>query len=190
MGEDDRTIIRLSEAMYKKYGLRRVYYSAFFPVQETDVLPSESAPIWRRNRLYQADRLIAAYGMTTEELAPEGASFLERDVDPKTAFALRHMEFFPVEVNTAAYEALLRVPGIGLTGASRIMEARRLGRVTPEDFKRMRISLKHSVYFITFNGKYYGKYFGGLDQDSFYLRQRLASSAVRPEQLSLDFICN
>ncbi|MCL2702182.1 MAG: biotin synthase [Defluviitaleaceae bacterium] len=180
MDEDDRTIITLSEAMYKKYGLKRVYYSAFWPVQATSALPENNTPIWRRNRLYQADRLLALYGMTAEELAPGNTPFLEHDIDPKTAWALRNLQLFPIEINKADYEMLLRVPGIGVTGAKRIIQARRYGRVTPEILKKMRVSLKNSRYFLTFSGKYYASPAPGNEM----LRARLSSVAVRPEQLS------
>lgn len=179
MGEDDRTIIRLSEAMYRKYKLKRVYYTNFSPVQITDVLPDVRTPTWRRNRIYQADRLMALYGMSAEELAPEDAPFLEQELDPKTGWALRHPELFPVEVNTASRETLLRVPGIGTAGADKILAARRFGRVKPEHLIKMRISLKHSVYFLLFSGKFYG----GFPPDSVHLRGLLRTTPVRPEQL-------
>jgi predicted DNA-binding helix-hairpin-helix protein len=182
MDEDDRTIMTLSEAMYKKYNLKRVYYSPFAPVQESPVLPDKRTPHWRKNRLYQADRLIALYGMTAEELTPDSAPFLEQDIDPKAAWALRNIEKFPIEVNRAGYEELLRVPGIGTTGAQRIVNARKHTKLRPEHLRKMRVSLKHGYYFLTFDGKYYGS----VKPDSAVLRARLHSTPEMPRQLSLE----
>ena len=180
MGEDDRTIIALSQAMYKKYRLSRVYYSAFSPVQETAVLPSEKIPFWRQNRIYQADRLLAMYKMNVDELVPAGAPFLERDIDPKTAWALRNLDLFPMEVTKAGYESLIRVPGIGPAGAQKIVQTRKYAQITPEALRKMRISLKYSLYFLTFGGRYYG---GILDAE--LLRARLAKAPVKVQQMQL-----
>jgi predicted DNA-binding helix-hairpin-helix protein len=181
MGEDDRTIMTLSDAMYKKYGLKRVYYSSYFPVQETNVLPQNRTPHWRRNRLYQADRLVALYGMSPDELVPENTPFLSQDIDPKAAWALRNLGMFPIEVNTADYEMLLRVPGIGITGAKRIVAARKICALTPEHLRKMRVSLKYGIYFMTFKGRYYG----GISPDSEWLRTKLVSAPIKPQQLEL-----
>lgn len=164
IGEDDRTILTLSSALYRTYGLRRVYYTAFGYAHEAKgypELPLMQTPVWRVARLYQADRLIALYGFSPDDVTPEGASTLEEDMDPKSAWALRHLSMYPVEVNTADYETLLRVPGIGLTYARRILEARRYCVLTHETLRKMRVSLRRCTPFITCAGRYQGG--GALD---------------------------
>ena len=150
MGETDRIILNLAEALYKKYSLRRVYYSSFgVPVMLTDALPGMNTPAWRSRRMYQADRLVELYNYTSDELLPEDNPSLEYDIDPKSAWAIRHLELFPVEVNTAPYEMLIRVPGLGVTSTKRIIEARRHCVITHDIMRQMHISLKRSAFFIT-----------------------------------------
>jgi len=169
MGETDRTLAVLAQSLYKKMELKRVYYSPFHSPPKDEIFNGNMTPKWRGRRLYQADRLIALYGMTPDELLPENEPYLEFDLDPKAQYALRNRHIFPVEVNTADYDMLLRVPGIGIYSAKKILEARRIKSLTPEIMKYMGISLKKCQYFITFSGKYYG---GGM-LDSPYLRQKL-----------------
>jgi len=169
MNETDRTIAVLAESLYKKYEMKRVYYSPFGPPYESEKFSNKKTPQWRGRRLYQADRLMAIYGMTAEEILPESAPFLDFDVDPKASYALRNIGMFPVEVNTADYEMLIRVPGIGTTSAQKIVVARKHTKITHDLLKKMRVSLKKSIYFITCNGKYYGG--GLLGKD--HLRNRL-----------------
>lgn len=179
--EDDKTILTLSQALYKKYRLKRVYYTAFQYRHEAkgyDELPFRSTPYWRMARLYQADRLMQLYGFTPEDVTPEGSPFLECDLDPKSAYALRHLDLFPVEVNRADYESLIRVPGIGITSAKKILAARRHCKITHELLVKMRISLKKCSFFITCNGVYRGG--NALFSDS--LRPLLAAP---PVQLSI-----
>jgi predicted DNA-binding helix-hairpin-helix protein len=160
-GEDDRTIMSLTSALYKKYRLKRVYYTAFQYRQEAkgyeneDLRPTQT-PYWRMARLYQADRLMQLYGFTSDDVTPLAEPNLREDIDPKAAWALRHLELYPVEVNSADYDTLIRIPGIGTTYARRIIEARRHCAVTHELLRKMRISLKRSVYFITCGGRYRG----------------------------------
>jgi predicted DNA-binding helix-hairpin-helix protein len=159
--EDDRTIMTLSSALYKKYRLRRVYYTAFQYRNEAKGYENENlqitrTPYWRMARLYQADRLMQIYGFTPDDVTPQTEPNLYEDIDPKAAWALRHLDMYPVEVNTADFETLIRVPGIGVTYARRIIEARRHCTVTHELLKKMRVSLKRSVYFITCDGRYMG----------------------------------
>jgi predicted DNA-binding helix-hairpin-helix protein len=159
--EDDRTIMTLSEALYKTYRLKRVYYTPFqyrHPAKgyEMENLPYTATPYWRMARLYQADRLLQLYGFTPDDVTPAEQPFLEVDIDPKASWALRHLDMYPVEVNTADYETLIRVPGIGITYAQKILEARKHCIVTHDVLKKMRVSLKRSIYFITCNGKYQG----------------------------------
>ncbi len=181
--EDDRTILDLSQALYRVYHLKRVYYTAFHYTQdargyEEEHLQKVVTPYWRMARLYQADRLIQLYGFTPDEITPESQPNLQQDMDPKTAWALRHLDQFPVEVNKADYEILIRVPGIGIANAKKIIEARKYCTVTHDVLRKMRISLKRCVYFITCNGQYRG---GNL-LFSPDLRSYLAGP---PEQLSI-----
>ena len=170
MGESDRTLAVLAESLYKKYKLRRVYYSPFGPQVETsDVLPNKKTPFWRGRRMYQADRLMELYGMKADEILPENAPDLDFDIDPKAAYALRNIAMFPIEVNTADYEMLLRVPGIGIVGAQRIVKARRTVALSHEALKKIGVSLKKSIWFITCGGKYHG----GSMLDSPFLRKKL-----------------
>lgn len=159
--EDDRTIMNLSTALYKKYHLKRVYYTAFSYRHEAkgyedENLQLKQTPYWRMARLYQADRLTQLYGFSSDDVTPESEPFLQQDIDPKAAWALRHMDLYPVEVNKADFDTLIRVPGIGLTYAKRIIEARKHCIITHDILKKMRVSLKRSVYFITCNGQYKG----------------------------------
>ena len=157
--ENDRTILTLSRALYDKYHLMRVYYTPFQYRQEAagyEGLPMVSVPKWRGHRLYQADRLMQIYGFSPEEIAPDDQLFLSENLDPKAAWALRHLDRFPVEVNRADYETLLRVPGIGTTYASRIVKARQYCTVTHAVLKALGVSLKRCRHFITCNGVYDG----------------------------------
>ncbi len=154
--ESDAHILNLTEYLYRNYRLKRVYYSNYSPTNfSTSLLPYESAPQIREHRLYQADWLLRFYGFTAEEIT-ETDGFLSLELDPKCAWALRHMEHFPVEINTASPEALLRVPGIGVKSAYRIMQARKTTKLNFEDLKRLRVVLKRAVHFITCNGKFLG----------------------------------
>ena len=170
MKETDRTILILSEALYRKYNLRRIYYSAFHPVQECEYLPSEPTPQWRTRRLYQADRLLQLYGFQSSDLFPESYPNLDFDIDPKAAWALRNLHLFPVEVNTADYEMLIRIPGIGITYAKKILKARKTHRLTHDLLLKMHVSTKRAQYFITCDGKYTGGNFLGNPQ----LRKKLS----------------
>ena len=153
--DTDGRIIRLTQALYRNYGLKRVYYSAYSPVNESSLLPSVPPDLRRENRLYQADWLLRFYGFEAEELLPPSGLF-PTDVDPKCDWALRNIDKFPLEINTASYEMLLRVPGIGTTNAYRIVRARKQGRLTFDSLRRMRVNMTRAVYFITADGKYMG----------------------------------
>ncbi|MBQ8402670.1 MAG: biotin synthase [Clostridia bacterium] len=158
-GEDDRTILNLSDALYRKYRLKRVYYTPFtyrYPSKGYEDLPLTQTPYWRVARLYQADRLTQLYRFAPEELTPADAPYLESDIDPKTAWALRHIDLFPVELNTADYDTLLRIPGIGTTYAARIMTARWYAPLSFDTLRQMKISLKRARYFVTCGGKFLG----------------------------------
>ena len=153
--ESDGQILRLTEALYRKMGLKRVYYSSYIPVVASPKLPEVGAGLLREHRLYQADWLIRYYGFDVSEICGEGEN-LSADYDPKCAWAIKNMHLFPVEINTAPLETLLRVPGIGARGAYRIMNARKYGALDFDNLAKMRIILKRAKHFITCKGKFYG----------------------------------
>ena len=178
--ESDGQILRLSQAMYRKFSLKRVYYSSYVPVVHHALLPDRCTGLLREHRLYQADWLIRFYGFSAEEIASEGEN-LPEEYDPKCAWALRHLQFFPVEINSAPLETLLRVPGIGSMGAYKILRARKYAQLTFEDLAKMRVVLKRAKHFITCNGKFYGS------DDPTKMRTLLAleSKEEKYEQLSM-----
>jgi putative DNA modification/repair radical SAM protein len=168
--EADSKIVHLAQGLYKNYSLRRVFYSAYIPVGNDTLLPAvPSAPafdtgtgltnpaygpiLMREHRLYQADWLLRFYGFTAGELFKTEEENLSLHLDPKCHWALRNLEKFPVEVNTADYTTLLRVPGIGQISAERIVKARRVGKLDFTNLKKMGIVLKRARYFITCSGK-------------------------------------
>ena len=153
--ETDRQILTLSAALYKKYGLRRVFYSAYMPVVADSRLPALTTrpPMLREHRLYQADWLLRFYGFSADEILDERQPNFHPLLDPKCNWAVNHPEFFPVEVNRADYEALLRVPGIGVNSARRILQARRSGPLAVEGVKRLGVVLKRAQYFLTVGGR-------------------------------------
>lgn len=154
--ESDYQILHVAESLYKKFDLKRVFYSAFIPVNEDKILPSvkeQRPPLLREHRLYQADWLLRYYHFEAGELLDEENPNFNAYLDPKCFWALRHLEEFPIEINYAAYDMLLRVPGIGYKSASRIVKARRMGMLDFEDLKKMGVVLKRALYFITCKGK-------------------------------------
>ncbi len=153
--ENDGQILKLTESLYRKINLRRVYYSSYIPVVQSDKLPTVGAGLLREHRLYQADWLIRFYGFDAGEICGEGEN-LSKEYDPKCAWALRNMHLFPVEINKAPLEALLRVPGIGAKSAYKIIEARRYAALDFDCLVRMRVVLKRARHFITCKGKFYG----------------------------------
>ena len=156
-GDNDLNILRLSEGLYDGYNLKRVYYSAFVPVSNNPKLPIiKSPPLVRENRLYQADWLLRFYGFKAKELLDENKPDFDLALDPKTDWALRNISLFPVEINKADYNTLLRVPGIGVKSAIKIISARRFTSIDFYDLKKLGIVLKRAQYFITCKGKYYG----------------------------------
>lgn len=156
--ESDLQIVRLAEGLYQKFRLKRVYYSAYVPVNHNSLLPTLLAPPLRReNRLYQADWLLRFYGFNASELLDPGEPFLDREVDPKTGWALRNMKIFPVEVNRADFQLLIRVPGVGLKSARQIVEARRHGQLSFDNLGRLGVVLKRARYFLTCQGRYLEK---------------------------------
>lgn len=154
--ETDLKIMKLSESLYQNLKLKRVYYSAYVSINEDSNLPTlASPPLLRENRLYQADWLLRFYGFQIDDLLDESHPNFHTLLDPKCDWALRHLEHFPVEINKADYHTLLKVPGIGVISAKRIITARREFNLTFENLKKLGIVLKRARYFITCNGKYF-----------------------------------
>jgi len=153
-GDTDKTIITLSESLYRSLSLKRVYYSAFVPVTRDSRLPVVSAPpLKREHRLYQADWLLRYYGFNASELLDDAHPNLDMEVDPKVSWALRHPSFFPVEVNRAGYEEILRIPGVGVKSAQRIISARKQTSLGFEELRRLGVVLKRAQYFVTCRGR-------------------------------------
>lgn len=156
--ESDLKILKLSEGLYNKLSLKRVYYSAYVSVNNDKNLPTlESPPLLRENRLYQADWLLRFYGFKADELLDETHPNFNHILDPKCDWALRHIDQFPIEINTADYFTLLRIPGIGVISAKKIIQARRSFLLDFESLKKLGVVLKRAKYFITCKGKYFDK---------------------------------
>ena len=174
--EDDHQVLRLSQALYARFDLKRVFFSAYMPVMDDERLPGRETPVplRREHRLYQADWLMRYYAFTPEELVNPEEPWLDLDVDPKLAWALRNIERFPVEVNDAPLEVLLRVPGIGVTGARRIVSARRGQILNFDDLKRLRVTLKRAGHFVTCDGRRDP----GFPLDPETIRRRVVSDAA------------
>lgn len=149
--EHDRDILRLSSALYSTPTMRRVYYSGYVPVNTYDPrLPAlKQPPLVRENRLYQADWLMRFYHFTADEIADDSHPDLELEIDPKLSWALRHPEVFPVDVNKADYEMILRIPGVGVKSATLIVNARRFRRLNSEHLRKIGVVMKRAKYFIT-----------------------------------------
>ena len=153
--ESDYQMVAVAEALYRNFGLKRVFYSAFIKVNEDSLLPDlpDGPPLLREHRLYQADWLLRFYGFRAEELLDERRPYFNVMLDPKEDWAVRHLECFPVEINRSPYGDLLRVPGIGVKSARRILAARRSTKLTFQDLKKLGVVLKRAVYFITCSGR-------------------------------------
>lgn len=153
--ESDYQVLSVAESLYQKFGLKRVFYSAFVRVNEDKALPALAGgpPLLREHRLYQADWLLRFYGFAAGELLSEARPDFNILLDPKCDWALRNLHLFPVDVQTADYRMLLRIPGIGVKSAMRIAQARRSARLTYEDLKKIGVVLKRALYFITCNGR-------------------------------------
>lgn len=182
--ETDLRILSLTEALYRRYRLKRVFYSAYVPVVQGRGLPGPDfkAPLRREHRLYQADWLLRFYGFDASELLSDEAPNFDPALDPKCDWALRHPSFFPVEVNAAPYEALLRVPGVGVKSAWRIVQARRVQPLHFEGLRKLGVVLKRARYFLTCQGKMEA----GAALDPARVRPALIARAPDPgyEQLS------
>lgn len=154
-GDSDKSILDLTQSLYRRYRLKRVFYSAYVPVVENSLLPAldTKPPLLREHRLYQADWLLRFYGFRAEELLSDQQPFFNSQLDPKCSWAVNHMELFPVEIMRADYETLLRVPGIGPTSAKRILSARRVTHLSFDSLKKIGVVLKRAQFFITCGGK-------------------------------------
>ena len=154
--DPDFQILRLVEQLYQRVHLRRVYYSAYIPINNSNpLLPALPVPpLKREHRLYQADWLIRFYKFKAEEIANPAAPELEVNLDPKTSWALRNLDRFPLEINRADYEMLLRIPGVGLKSAERIITARRYGSLRMEELSRLGVVMKRARFFLTCQGRY------------------------------------
>jgi predicted DNA-binding helix-hairpin-helix protein len=187
--ESDREILALSEALYRQMSLRRVYYSAYVPVATDDRLPAlPGPPLLREHRLYQADWLLRFYGFAVSELFDEAIPHLDSNLDPKAAWAIRHPERFPVEVNRADYEALLRVPGLGVRSARRILRARRAGALHGDDLARLGVVMKRARWFLTAGGRVLGDKSmpaAGTLRDRLLTGEPRPAEPPRPQQLAL-----
>ncbi len=183
--DTDMDILRMSSALYSTPTIRRVYYSGYISVNTYDSrLPNlKQPPLVREHRLYQADWLMRFYNFRADEIVDEKNPLLDLDIDPKLGWALRHPEFFPVDVNTADVEMILRVPGIGVKTANLIMNARRLRRLNSDHLRRMGAVMKRAKYFITC-AELATRCVGDLTPD--YVRQALSSATVST-QLQFDF---
>ncbi|MBD5536345.1 MAG: putative DNA modification/repair radical SAM protein [Lachnospiraceae bacterium] len=191
--ESDYQIMNVAESLYQKFSLKRVFYSAFVRVNEDKALPAlpGGPPLLREHRLYQADWLLRFYGFKAEELLSEKRPFFNVMLDPKEDWAVRHLEQFPVEINRAPYEMIVRVPGIGVKSAMRIVNARRTASLDFSSLKKIGVVLKRALYFITCNGKM--MYRTKLEEDYIVRnltadvknRQQFASDGMSYRQLSL-----
>ncbi|MDF2674978.1 MAG: putative modification/repair radical protein [Clostridiales bacterium] len=185
--DPDISILRLSENLYNHFKLKRVYYSAYIPVSNNPRLPVISKPpLLREHRLYQADWLLRFYGFKAEELLSERNPNFDVALDPKCDWAIKNLHHFPVEVNTAPYDILLRIPGVGVLSAQRILAARRVGSLDYSALKKLGVVLKRARFFITCKGKYQGI----IDMNELLIREALVkadnySTSSPYEQLSM-----
>ena len=157
-GESDYAILARSENLYKNFDLKRVYYSGYVPVNKSGILVSteQAVPMIREHRLYQADWLLRFYDFKADEILDEKDPFVDPLLDPKTNWAIKNSHFFPIEINKASYRDLLRVPGIGITSAKRIVMTRKYSTIRYEHLKKLGIVIKRAKYFIVVNGEFFG----------------------------------
>jgi len=157
--ESDKQILTTTEHLYHTFKMKRVYYSAYIPVVRSPILPDlfTAPPLAREHRLYQADWLLRFYGFSAGEILDDGQPNLDPDLDPKVSWALRHLDLFPIEVNKAPMDELLRIPGVGNLSALRIVRQRGVSAVSYDDLKKMGVVLKRAKHFLTCSGRYYGE---------------------------------
>ena len=180
--ESDKQIVTLTESLYKKYSLKRVFFSAYIPVVSHSLLPSTDTkpPLLREHRLYQADWLLRFYGFNASELLTENEPNFNPFLDPKCNWAIQHLEEFPINVSTASYQTLLRVPGIGVTSAKRILTARKNGgRLSYDLLKKLGVVLKRAQYFITCDEKPFHRYS--------FTRETTVRALIDPNSFSFEY---
>lgn len=185
--ENDYSILRLTESLYDTFKLKRVYYSAYIPINnQNTTLPALNTdpPLKRENRLYQADWLLRFYGFKANEILNEKNPNFDLEIDPKSNWALNNIDLFPVEINKCSYELLLRIPGIGVRSAKRILKARKFSNINFDTLKKLGVVIKRAKYFITCNGKFYGDY----SMDTGLIKTKIMPNVKQSnlEQLSLD----
>ncbi len=180
--DSDKTILSASQGLYDSYNMKRVFFSAYIPVISSPNLPAVSTmpPLLREHRLYQADWLMRFYYFHSSELFTETEPNLDLEFDPKMMYALRNIEKFPIEINKASYEELLRIPGLGVTSAQRIIRERKNAELSYDSLKKMKTVLKRAKYFITIKGKYYGN----INMDPNLIKEDLRLKEVQ-KQLSI-----
>lgn len=180
--DSDSTILSLSQSLYDKVNMKRVFFSAYIPVISSPNLPALSTvpPLKREHRLYQADWLMRFYQFKSEELFTDTEKNLDLEFDPKITWAFRNIDKFPIEVNKASYEDLLRIPGFGVLTVNRIIKERRGALLSYDSLKKMRTALNRAKYFITVNGKYYG----GVGVEPEYIKNEIRQKELQ-EQLNL-----
>lgn len=173
--ETDKDILKLSSVMYDKALLKRVYYSAYIPVNDDKILPSVIAkpPLLREHRLYQADWLLRFYDFSYDEIVTDEFPNLDEEIDPKAFWALHNLKYFPMEINTASKDELLRIPGIGVRGVFKILKARKYKSLDFHDLKKLNISIKRAKYFITCKGKY--------QKDTPFEDDRIRNALIEPQ---------
>jgi putative DNA modification/repair radical SAM protein len=174
--DHDLGILKLSEGLYRRFGMRRVFYSAYVPVSNHPALPKAvKPPLLREHRIYQADWLLRFYGFKADELLDGTHQDFDKQLDPKCDWALRNLQQFPVEVNKADYFVLLRVPGIGVRSAQRIISARHAQTLDFQDIKKLGVVLKRARFFITCKGKYIDR----LDAGEAFIRMNMLADRSR-----------
>ncbi len=179
--ESDLDILKLSEGLYKKFSMRRVFYSAYVPVSNHPVLPRiQKPPLLREHRIYQADWLLRFYGFKADELLDDSHRHFDMLLDPKCDWALRNLQLFPVEVNKADYRTLLRVPGIGVRSAQKIVRARYMQTLDFLELKKLGVVLKRARFFITCKGRYYDRV---VMNEPFIRQNLLAEKGMTPALL-------
>ena len=182
--ENDYHILHLANSLYQEQQLKRVYYSGYVPISTDSRLPVlTTPPLLRENRLYQADWLMRSYGFTVDDIVDEEYPELDPEVDPKLSYALRHPELFPVDINQTSYELILRVPGIGVKSAKKIVQARRFGKLNQEHLRRIGIAWNRARYFVITTDRNYLL----LDWNPHQLRDRILRErkSSKTNQLSL-----
>lgn len=184
--DSDKTILSASQGLYDSYKMKRVFFSAYIPVISSPNLPAVSTmpPLLREHRLYQADWLMRFYYFHSNELFTETEHNLDLEFDPKMMYALRNMDKFPIEINRASYEELLRIPGLGVTSAQRIVRERKNAELSYDSLKKMKTVLKRAKYFITVKGKYYGN----INMEPNLIREELRLREAQKQLSIFEFI--